>query len=142
MKRLKLLIVLTITSYICFSQSIKLTPTVLNNGDTLFCFSIRQSRFIASELVNAKYCAMANKVSTDIIQWQDSIIKAQSVQVNLLGAVNENDIKMINNLEGLVKSCKYNLAISEKKIERYKKSRWIMLSAGFVAGLVLPFIIN
>ena len=89
MKKLKLLmIILTISSF-AFSQG--LTPTVqVLDGDTIFCFTIPQSKEIAKRI--------------EANQWCDSVIVEQEIVVELLNQSIEVKDSLAFQLKGKLKN--------------------------------------
>lgn len=75
--RLKLLIIFMAINCCIFSQTSTLKPIVQVQGsDTVFVFTINQSKFIAKSILNGMYC--------------DSLLLSLSNQIQSLNEVNKN----------------------------------------------------
>lgn len=128
MKKLKLLMIILTLSSFAFSQG--LTPTVqVLDGDTIFCFTIPQSKEIAKRIE-------ANK-------WYDSVIVEQEIVVDLLNQsiVVKDSLAFqlkgkLNNLEVINQNQETNLDYLNESLkvkdEKLKKSKVhkVLLSIG------------
>ena len=103
-----------------FSQS--LIPKVqVQNKDTLFCFTIPQSKVIAKHLENSTYC---DSVLTQTENEVDLLNQFQTVNdssILVLKMKTENQQYIIGNQDGIIQNLNTDLKRSEKK---YRNERW------------------
>ena len=122
MKKLKLLLLLLLTSCTVFSQVLK--PIVQQQeNDTLFCFTIKQSRIIATNL-------QENKHKNMLLGRQESIINDLRSLTSLQKQQNQNLEKQIDHLEQIGENQEQenrtlNKVISFQKqtIKKHKKQK-------------------
>lgn len=132
MRKLKLLITILTLSCTAFSQD--LTPTVQQlHGDTLFCFSIPQSKEIAKRLQANTYC--------------DSVVSEQEKLVGLFEELKQTEDSIncqletkILNLEQINQNQGNNIQLLEKTItvkdQKLKKSKAHKILLGIGLGLM------
>lgn len=137
MRKLKLLILIQTISCSAFSQDLK--PIVQElNGDTLFCFTISQSKEIAKRIQSNTYC--------------DSLILEQQELVELLDKLNttKDSIttgleKKVWNLEQMNQNQENNIELLEKSLEvkdkKLKKSKAHKILLGIGLGLMTTLVI-
>lgn len=114
-------------SFCCFSQTLK--PIVQKlNGDTLFCFSIAQSRELAKLLTGSTYSdSIANSLSIEnqrlyaVLERNRKHIDNLNLQVQFKNQRIENQKESIHALEGIIKE-------KDKKLSRSKRQKqWILM---------------
>lgn len=126
-------------SFTAFSQV--LTPKIFVEGkDTLFGFTIPQSKLIANTIVLKQYCDSITIINNNIITGQDSIIKMQRHQATILRSVIENDKGQMVNLNILNETLKLDLAKSQGEAIRLKRRRWIYFGAGVLSSTTITLI--
>ncbi|MCB9448701.1 MAG: hypothetical protein H6585_10190 [Flavobacteriales bacterium] len=135
MKGLLLLILLTAMSFTAFSQA--LTPKVqLIDGDTVFCFSIEQSRIIAKHLEKGKYCdslvvqhEQNEKVLKEAVAVKDSTIEKLESKTENLNSIIDNDRESMEHM-------KRTIDIKDKEIRKQKFHKRILGVAVIVIGII------
>ena len=121
-----------------FSQD--LTPLIQEkNSDTLFCFTIEQSKFIASLLEEGKFNKSLLKSNytlnaqlTHIIEVKDSIIDIKDIQIEKKDLIIQNEQK-INSLT------EENLEITEKQLKK-KKTQNVFLTIGLAIVSIVAIV--
>lgn len=121
-----------------FSQKLTLKPVLyIENKDTIFGFSILQSKFIASKLVEADYCDSISNQKSSIIFQQDSLNLFYKKQISIQKNIIANDNFIMKNYEGENSILKSDLLISEKKQKKFKNHRWYFLIIGVLSGIAI-----
>ncbi len=112
---------------ICFSQGLKPSDVIFKGSDTLFCFNINQSKFIAKKIIAAEYCDSISLLQAQEIALKDSM--------NILHGRIANDLSIEkNNLEKAIGLKNIIISDQEKHLKKEKIFKWI----GFgIAALVL-----
>lgn len=128
-------------SYIVTSQNLR-PKVVVQDSDTLFAFTISQSKHIAVGLNNWIYGDSINNVNIQTISYQDSIIKTMKQQSSMLRSVIDNDNAQIKNLTILSETFRLDLLKAQEDNRRLKKSRWHYFAAGIVAATVIGVVIK
>lgn len=120
MKKLLLLIALVATSFSASSQS--LTPKVIvQNKDTLFCFTIPQSKVIAKHLENSKYCDSVLTKTENEVELLNQLQAVNDSSILVLKVKTDNQQYIINNQEGVITNLNVDMKQTEKK---YRNERW------------------
>jgi hypothetical protein len=120
MKKLRLLIALAATSFSAFSQS--LTPKVqVQNKDTLFCFTIPQSKAIAKHLENGRYCDSVLVKTENEIELLNQLQAVNDSCILVLKMKTENQQNIITNQEAVIGNINNDLKQADKK---FRRERW------------------
>jgi len=103
-----------------FSQS--LTPKVqVQNKDTLFCFTIPQSKVIAKHLENSTYCDSVLTQTENEVELLNQLQTVNDSSILVLRMKTENQQFIISNQEGVIANLNEDIKRSEKK---YRNERW------------------
>ncbi len=103
-----------------FSQS--LIPKVqVQNKDTLFCFTIQQSKVIAEHLENSTYCDSVLIQTENEVELLNQLQIVNDSSIMVLKMKTENQQYIIGNQDGIIQNLNTNLKRSEKK---YRNERW------------------
>lgn len=107
-------------SFSVSSQS--LIPKVqVQNKDTLFCFTIPQSKVIAKHLENSKYCDSVLTQTENEVELLNQLQAVNDSSILVLTMKTGNQQHIINNQEGVIQNLNTDLKQSEKK---YRNERW------------------
>lgn len=121
-----------------FSQ--RLTPKVqVQNKDTLFCFTIPQSKIIAKHLQNSTYCDSVLMQTESEAKLLDQLKLAKNGSMLLLKLKSDNQQKIITNQDAAIGNLTKELEQSEKK---FRKQRWLkrfFAASAFVIAAVAVF---
>jgi len=128
MKKLKLLMFILTISYSAFSQG--LTPTVqVLDGDTVFFFTIPQSKEIAKRIEANQWCdsmMVEQEIMVDLLN--HSVAVKDSVAIHLKGKV--NNMEVINqNQETNMDYLNESLKLKDEKLKKSKVHK-VLLSIG------------
>lgn len=103
-----------------FSQS--LIPKVqVQNKDTLFCFTIPQSKVIAKHLENSTYCDSVLIQTENEVELLNQLQTVNDSSILVLKIKTENQQGIISNQHGIIQNLNIDLNRSEKK---YRNERW------------------
>ncbi|MDO9184453.1 MAG: hypothetical protein Q7W13_00460 [Bacteroidia bacterium] len=120
MKKLIPLMLSIMMSFSVSSQS--LIPKVqVQNKDTLFCFTIPQSKVIAKHLENSKYCDSVLTQTENEVELLNQLQAVNDSSILVLTMKTGNQQHIINNQEGVIQNLNTDLKQSEKK---YRNERW------------------
>lgn len=107
-------------SFLVSSQS--LIPKVqLQNKDTLFCFTIPQSKVIAKHLESSKYCDSVLTKTENEIDLLNQLQTVNDSSILILKMKTDNQQYIINNQEGVIQNLNTDLKRSEKQ---YRNEHW------------------
>lgn len=107
-------------SFSGFSQS--LIPKVqVQNKDTLFCFTIPQSKVIAKHLENSTYCDSVLTQTENEVDLLNQLQAVNDSSILVLKMKTENQQYIIGNQDGIIQNLNTDLKRSEKK---YRNERW------------------
>lgn len=141
MKKFVALMAIIAVGYTGLSQT--LTPRVLiEGGDTLFAFTLPQSKVLYKYIVAKQYGDSIQDVNSQVIAAQDSIIALQKRQGVVLRSVIENDNAQIKNLNILNATLRSNLGEAQDKISKMKKRRWLYFGAGVLTSAITVSLLN
>ena len=123
-----------VVSYCSFSQSLKPIVQKLNN-DTLFCFSLSQSRELAKLLVSGAYndsiaqsLSKENKRLYTVLDNKERQINNLNLKVTFTNQIVENQKENLRSLEGYLEQ-------RDKKLKRVKRQKkWMLVG---LAGLTI-----
>ncbi|MDO9001018.1 MAG: hypothetical protein Q7W45_14725 [Bacteroidota bacterium] len=120
MKKLIPLMLSIMMSFSVSSQS--LIPKVqVQNKDTLFCFTIPQSKVIAKHLENSTYCDSVLTQTENEVELLNQLQAVNDSSILVLTMKTGNQQHIINNQEGVIQNLNTDLKQSEKK---YRNERW------------------
>lgn len=125
MKRFKLLIAMMVISCCAFSQNLKPIVQVVND-DTLFCFSIPQSKELAKLVVKGVYNdSLAHALGSEnrrlyaLLEGKDQVIHNLDVKQDLTHQMAENHKENLRSIEGI-------LEVRNKELKQKKRDkRWM-----------------
>lgn len=135
MKRYGLLIVWTTMNSFCFSQSLSPQVQIINN-DTLFCFTIGQSKTIAKHLSNSVYCDSLEieyitniDLLREINSTKDITITDQEHKIGNLSSIIDNNSQSINGLLKVIQK-------KDKKLRRSRSHKKLLTLGLAIAGTI------
>jgi hypothetical protein len=106
----------------CSVSSQSLIPKVIiQNKDTLFCFTIPQSKVIAKQLENSTYCDSVLTKTENEIELLNQLQVAKDSSILVLKMKMDNQQFIIGNQHGVIGNLNMDLKQSEKK---YRNERW------------------
>lgn len=122
-------------SFTVSSQSLK--PKVrLENKDTLFCFTIPQSKVIAKHLENSRYCDSVLAQTESRVELLNVLSAVKDSSLLVIKVKTDNQQIMLENQEDVIGNLNLKLEQTEKK---FKSERWQkrLFAAGFfIIGIV------
>lgn len=120
MKKLMPLILSLTMSFSASSQN--LTPKVqVQNKDTLFCFTIPQSKVIAKHLENSRYCDSVLVQTENEVELLNQLQMVKDSSLLIMKMKTENQQTMMVNQEAVIGDLNLKLEQTEKK---FKNERW------------------
>ena len=133
MKKLLLLIPFSFLSSISISQSLK--PKVqLIGKDTCLCFTVAQSKVIATELATHRYCdsilvRTEKQVDTfnQLLITSDSCLEIAHIQI-------ENQKKVIENQDAYADAVTDDLQTTRKQYHRQRWQKELFIMTSFILG--------
>ncbi len=119
-----------------FSQGLSPQVQIIKN-DTLFCFTIGQSKTIARHLTNSAYCdSLEGEYVTNIERLNEinkvkdtTIIQLQH-KINNLNSIADNNTQSIEKLQDLVE-------IKDRKLRHSRFHKTLLIIGGGIAGGIL-----
>lgn len=120
MKKLLPLIVLAAMSFSASSQSL-IPKVIIQNKDTLFCFTIPQSKVIAKHLENSTYCDSVLVKTENEVELLNQLQMINDSSLLVLKMKTDNQQYIISNQKGVIGNLNMDLKQSEKK---YRNERW------------------
>lgn len=137
MKKLKLLgIILTIS---CSSFSQGLTPIVQElNDDTIFCFTISQSKVIAQRIEANEWCDSITIAQDELIMLFDQTIEVNDSVVGSLEQKMRHMEQISHNQEMSMVLLNKTINVQERKLKRSKTHKLLMgVGLGIMTVLVI-----
>lgn len=124
--KLKILIVgMCLVNLMVYSQKL-----LLNNGDTLICFSVNQAKFLAKEHYKAETYFKADSICKEQIILKDRQVKMYiKIEDKLQGVIN-NQSSIIKFKDEELSQCKIILNNSQKEIKKQKRLKIISIIVG------------
>ena len=114
-----------LVNLMAFSQKI-----VLNNGDTLICFSVNQAKFLAKEHYRAETYFTSDSICKEQIILKDRQVKMYiKIEDKLQGVIN-NQSNVIKFKDEELNQCKIILNNSQREIKKQKRLKIISLIVG------------
>lgn len=138
MRKLMPLILSLTMSFSGSSQSLK--PKVrLENKDTLFCFTIPQSKVIAKHLENSRYCDSVLTQTENEVELLNQLQTVKDSSLLIMKMKTENQQTMMINQNAVIGDLNLKLEQTEKKL---KSERWQkrLFAAGFFVMTVLTIL--
>lgn len=138
MKKLMLLIALTAMSFTGSSQN--LTPKVqVQNKDTVFCFTIPQSKVIAKHLENSRYCDSVLMQTENEVELLHQLQAINDSSLVIMKMKSENQQTIMLNQEAVIGDLHLEVQQTEKKL---KSERWQkrLFAAGFFVMTVVTIL--
>jgi len=132
MKRLTLLSIILTMNYICFSQNLlqgvgSLTPIVQElNKDTLFCFTINQSKVIAGYMEAGIWC---DSLMVEQHQWAKLFNQTIAVNDSLVDGLEQkinNMVLLYKNQQTSMDILTKTITLQERKIKRSKAHKLLL----------------
>ncbi|MBI2775638.1 hypothetical protein HYX58_06535 [Candidatus Dependentiae bacterium] len=120
MKKLLPLIVLTAMSFLASSQSL-MPKVIIQDKDTLFCFTMPQSKIIAKHLENSMYCDSVLVKTENEVELLNQLQAVNDSSILVLKMKTDNQQYIINNQERVIGNLNADMKQSEKK---YRNERW------------------
>ena len=103
---------------------------LLNNGDTLICFSVNQAKFLAKEHYKAETYFKADSICKEQIILKDRQVKMYiKIEDKLQGVIN-NQSSVIKFKDEELNQCKIILKNSQSEIKKQKRLKIISLIVG------------
>lgn len=107
-------------SFLASSQN--LTPKVqIQNKDTVFCFTIPQSKVIAKHLQNSKYCDSVLVQTENEVELLNQLQAVNDSSLLIMKMKTENQQTVILNQESVIGDLHLKVQQTEKKL---KSERW------------------
>lgn len=125
-------------SFTASSQSLK--PKVrLENKDTLFCFTIQQSKAIAKHLENSRYCDSVLIQTENQVELLNQLQVVNDSSLLIMKMKTENQQTMIDNQQAVIGDLNLKLNQTERKV---KNERWQkrLFAIGFFAMTIVTII--
>lgn len=120
MKKLMLLILFLTMS--CLASSQNLIPKVqIQNKDTVFCFTIPQSKVIAKHLQNSRYCDSVLVQTENEVELLNQLQAVNDSSLLIMKMKTENQQTVILNQESVIGDLHLKVQHTEKK---FKNERW------------------
>jgi hypothetical protein len=124
----------------CSVSSQSLTPKVITqNKDTLFCFTIPQSKVIARHLENSRYCDSVLTQTENEVELLNELQIFNDSSLLIMKMKTENQHTMIDNQDGVIGDLNLRQTQAEKK---FKSERWQkrLFAFGFFAMTVVTIL--
>ena len=138
MRKLPLLIALVAMSFSAFSQS--LTPKVqVQNKDTLFCFTIPQSKVIAKHLENGRYCDSVLTKTENEIDLLNQLQTVNDSSMLILKMKTENQQSIISNQDAVIGNLNNDLKQADRKFRRERWQKRLFVAGTFVFATLTIF---
>lgn len=125
-------------SFSASSQS--LAPKIqVQNKDTLFCFTMPQSKVIAKHMENSRYCDSVLTQTENEVELLNELQMVKDSSLLIMKMKTENQQTMIQNQEAVIGDLNLKLEQTEKK---FKGERWQkrLFAAGFFVMTVLTIL--
>lgn len=122
------------------ASSQNLTPKVqVQNKDTLFCFTIPQSKVIAKHLESSRYSDSVLVQTENEVELLNQLQAVKDSSLLIMKMKTENQQTMLANQDGVIGDMNLKLEQTEKK---FKSERWQkrLFAAGFFVMTVLTIL--
>jgi hypothetical protein len=135
MKKLGLLILLVFLSYTSTSQSLK--PKVqLIGKDTCFCFTISQSKIIATELQTHRYCDSILVKTEKQVDTFNQLLTTKDSCLEISQHKLENQNTVIDNLEKYADAVTDDLQKTKKQYHAQQWQKEFFIMTSFFLGVL------
>ncbi|MBI2271072.1 MAG: hypothetical protein HYU69_12070 [Bacteroidetes bacterium] len=135
MKKLMPLMLSLMMSFSVSSQS--LTPkVVVQNKDTLFCFTIPQSKVIAKNLEGNRYCDSVLTQTENEVELLNQLQAVNDSSILILKMKTENQQSIIINQDAVIGNLDNDLKQSEKKIRRERWQKRLFAAGTFIFAVL------
>ena len=136
--KLKILIVaVCLVNLMAYSQKL-----LLNNGDTLICFSVNQAKFLEKEHYRADNYFTSDSICREQIFLKDRQVKMYiKIEDKLQGIIN-NQSNVIKFKDEELNQCKIILNNSQREIKKQKRLKIISIIAGGTINCFLIYSIT
>ena len=115
---------------------------LLNNGDTLICFSVNQAKFLAKEHYRADTYFTSDSICREQIFLKDRQVKMYiKIEDKLQGIIN-NQSNVIKFKDEELNQCKIILNNSQREIKKQKRLKIISIIAGGTINCFLIYSIT
>lgn len=115
---------------------------LLNNGDTLICFSVNQAKFLAKEHYRADAYFTSDSICREQIFLKDRQVKMYiKIEDKLQGIIN-NQSNVIKFKDEELNQCKIILNNSQREIKKQKRLKIISIIAGGTINCFLIYSIK
>lgn len=122
-------------SFSVSSQS--LTPkVVVQNKDTLFCFTIPQSKVIAKNLEGNRYCDSVLTQTENEVELLNQLQAVNDSSILILKMKTENQQSIIINQDAVIGNLDNDLKQSEKKIRRERWQKRLFAAGTFIFAVL------
>jgi hypothetical protein len=122
------------------ASSQSLTPKVrVESKDTLFCFTIPQSKVIAKHLENSRYCDSVLIQTESQVELLNQLQAVNDSSLLVMKMKTENQQTMLANNQNVIADLNLKLEQGEKK---FKNERWQkrLFAAGFFVMTILTIL--
>lgn len=107
-------------SFLASSQSL-MPKVIIQDKDTLFCFTMPQSKIIAKHLENSMYCDSVLVKTENEVELLNQLQAVNDSSILVLKMKTDNQQYIINNQERVIGNLNADMKQSEKK---YRNERW------------------
>lgn len=122
-------------SFSVSSQS--LIPKVqLQNKDTLFCFTIPQSKVIAKHLENSTYCDSVLTQTENEVDLLNQLQAVNDSSILILKMKTDNQQSIITNQDAVIGNLNNDLKQSEKKFRREQWQKRLFAAGTFMFAVL------
>ena len=134
-KLIMVLFLILLTSTKSFSQK-----TILDNSDTLICFSVPQSKFMLKEYYRAISNDSLLKVSERQIISYKKIIEADKLIFDKYDEEVANYMLIINNQQVQMQDLSYQIREHKKTIKKEKLKKQLAIGCGVLATGIMTYL--
>lgn len=122
-------------SFSVFSQS--LAPKVqVQNKDTLFCFTILQSKVIAKHLENSMYCDSVLTQTENEVELLNQLQAVNDSSILILKMKTENQQSIIANKDAVIGNLNNDLKQSENKFRKERLQKRLFVAGTFIFAVL------
>ncbi len=105
--------------------------------DTLLCWDLEKSRYIAKEIVRSTYCDSILMIQVEKIAYMDSIVIIQKEDIFVSKVIHDNDEQVRHLMNKTIFNLNTMLHESEEEVARQKRLKWFAIVGGGVVAAVL-----
>lgn len=119
------------------ASSQSLTPKVrVESKDTLFCFTIPQSKVIAKHLENSRYCDSVLIQTERQVELLNQLQAVNDSSILIMKMKMENQQTMLTNNQTVIGDLNVKLEQSEKKFKNERWQKRLFAAGFFLMGIV------